>query len=87
MAAFHRSRRLELRLDGRAIADAQALVVEPARRIYHLGPLTIGPGQHELSLGPSQEPTVADAAIANGDGRALSFAIGTWNWVVRGDRP
>jgi hypothetical protein len=87
VSAFHHSRLLALRLDRRPVADAQTLVVEPARRIYRLGPLTIGPGDHELSLHPIEVPTVADAAIKNGDGRALSFAVGTWTWAVRGDRP
>jgi hypothetical protein len=87
MSAFHRSRRLTLRLDGLPATDMQTLVVEPSRRIHQIGPLTIGPGTHELSFHPFEAATVADDAIHNGDRRALSFAIGTWNWAVRGDRP
>ena len=84
MSAFHRARRMELRLDGHPV---QTLVVEPARRIYQIGPLTVPPGDHELVFHPAEPPTVADDVIKNGDLRALSFALGTWNWAVRGEQP
>ena len=45
LSAFHRARRMEVRLDGRPV---QTLVVEPSRRIYQIGPLTVAPGDHEL---------------------------------------
>ena len=46
MAAFHRARGIELLLDGRRV---QALVVGQARRVYQLGPLTVFPGDHQLT--------------------------------------
>jgi hypothetical protein len=84
MSAFHRARRMELRLDGHSV---QTLVVEPSRRTYEIGPLTLPPGHHELVFHPAEAPTVADDAINNGDRRPLSFALGTWNWTVRGEQP
>ena len=84
MSAFHRARRMELLLDGRSV---QTLVVEPSRRIYQIGPLTVPPGDHELVFHPAEAPTVAGDVINNGDRRPLSFALGTWNWSVRGEQP
>jgi hypothetical protein len=84
ISAFHRARRMELRLDGHSV---QTLVVEPSRRTYEIGPLTLPPGHHELVFHPAEAPTVADDAINNGDRRPLSFALGTWNWTVRGEQP
>jgi hypothetical protein len=84
MSAFHRSRRMELRLDGRPV---QTLVVAPSRRIYRLGPLTIVPGNHELVFHPVEAPTIAGDVVDNGDRRLLSFAIGTGSWTVQGEQP
>ncbi len=84
LSAFHRARRMEVRLDGRPV---QTLVIEPPRRIHQIGPLAVSPGNHELVFHPVDPPTVASDAIANGDTRPLSFAIGTWSWTVQGDRP
>jgi hypothetical protein len=84
MSAFHRARRMELLLDGRHV---QTLVVEPSRRIYQCGPLTVVPGGHELVFHPAEPPTVAGDLINNGDPRPLSFALGTWSWTVRGEQP
>jgi hypothetical protein len=84
MSAFHRARRMELRLDGHPV---QTLVVEPLRRIYQIGPFTVAPGDHELVFHPAEPPTVADDVINNGDRRPLSFALGTWNWTVRSEQP
>ena len=84
LSAFHRARRMELRLDGRPV---QTLVVEPSRRIYQIGPLTVTPGDHELVFHPAEAPTVAGDVIDNGDRRPLSFALGTWNWTVQGEQP
>jgi hypothetical protein len=80
VAAFHRERRMELMLDGHL---AQTLVIEPARRVYQIGPLTVPPGSHELVFHPTESPSVADDLIKNGDPRRLSFAVGTWKWTVR----
>jgi hypothetical protein len=84
LSAFHRARRLELLLDGRHV---QTFVVEPPRRIYQVGPLTVIPGGHELAFHPAEGPTVAGDVINNGDRRPLSFALGTWHWTVRGEQP
>jgi hypothetical protein len=84
LSAFHRGRPVELRLDGRRV---QAFVVEPTRRIYQSEPFVVPPGGHELLFHPSDAPTVADDVIKNGDRRALSFALGAWNWDVRGEQP
>ncbi len=83
LSAFARARRMELRLDGR---DLQTLVVEPPRRIYQIGPLSVTPGGHELVFHPAEAPTVANDVINNGDRRALSFALGTWHWTMRGEQ-
>jgi hypothetical protein len=84
MLALDHARRMEVRLDGRQV---QTLVVEPSRRIYEIGPLTVPPGDHKLVFHPAEAPTVADDVIHNGDRRPLSFALGTWHWSVRGEQP
>ena len=84
LSAFHRARRVEARLDGRPV---QTLVVDPPRRIYRIGPLTMSPGDHDLVFYSVDPPTVASHAIANGDTRPLSFAVGAWSWTVGADRP
>ena len=84
MSAFHRERHLELRLDGHPV---QTLAVGPPRRVYQIGPLTLSPGDHELVFQPVEVPTVAGDVINNGDRRPLSFALGRWNWTVRGEQP
>jgi len=84
VSAFHRARRMELALDGR---PAQAVVVEPLRRVYEIGPLTVPSGSHQLAFHPAESPTVAHDVIKNGDPRPLSFAVGTWSWRVRSMRP
>jgi hypothetical protein len=84
MSAFHRPRRLELLLDGQPV---QTLLVEQPRRIYQLGSLTVTPGHHVLLFRPDEPPTVASEVIANGDSRQLSFALGTWSWIVQDERP
>jgi hypothetical protein len=84
MSAFHQTRHVELSLDGQLV---QILVVEPARHLYEVDPLTVPPGAHELLFHPTEAPTVAGDVIENGDRRALSLALGTWNWNVAGDEP
>ncbi len=84
LSAFHRARRMQLLLDGRPV---QTFVVEPSRRIYQIGPLTVIPGGHELVFHPAEEPTAAGHVIDNGDRRRLSFAVGTWNWTVHSGHP
>ena len=84
LSAFPSARRMALLLDGR---PAQTLVVDPSRRIYQIGPLTVMPGGHELVFHAAEAPMVAGDVINNGDRRPLSFALGTWSWSVRGEHP
>ena len=84
VAAFHRPRRLEVALDGRQV---QSLVIDPARRIHRLGPLRLTPGAHLLVFRPAEAPTVAAEVTPTADRRPLSFAIGPWRWMVRGEVP
>jgi hypothetical protein len=79
LAAFHRPRRVELRLDGRRV---QTLVVEPSRRMHEVGPLTVAPGEHHLAFHPETAPAPAGDAIATHDRRALSVALGAWSWTL-----
>jgi hypothetical protein len=84
LSAFDRVRRLELRLDGHSL---QTLVVEPPRRIYQVGPFTLPLGGHEVIFHPVEPPTVAGDVMNDGDRRRLSFALGAWDWSVRGQQP
>jgi hypothetical protein len=84
LSAFHRARRMQLLLDGRHV---QTFIVEPSRRTYQIGPLTVIAGGHELVFHPADEPTAAFHVINNGDRRRLSFAVGTWKWTVHSEHP
>jgi hypothetical protein len=81
LSAFHRARHMTLLLDGHPV---QSIVVKPTYRLYQFGPLTVAPGLHELVFQPTDTATVAGDVIESGDRRRLSFALGTWNWTVRG---
>ncbi len=81
--AFQQTRRLELRLDAQHV---QSVGVTQNRRIYQIGPLTVPPGDHSLLFHSVEPPAIADEILRNGDQRALSFAVGTWTWIVKGDR-
>jgi hypothetical protein len=87
LSGFHRTRRMEVLLDGRPVENLQPFSVEPARRIYQIGPLPVTPGGHELVFHPVEPPTVGGDVIDNGDQRPLSFALGAWQWTVRGEQP
>jgi hypothetical protein len=84
MAAFGRPRRMNVRLDGRPV---QTLVIAPARQRYELGAIAVAPGSHDLALQAAEAPSVADTVVRNGDPRALSFALGSWDWRVGGQHP
>lgn len=84
LSAFHRPRRMEVRLNGRLV---QTLVVDPARRVHEIGPLVLPPGGHALVFHSADAPTIATEVSRNGDPRALSFAIGAWRWIVREEAP
>ena len=84
LSAFHRPRRMEVRLNGRLV---QTLVVDPARRVHEIGPLVLPPGGHALVFHSADAPTVASEVMLNADPRLLSFAIGAWQWTVREGAP
>jgi hypothetical protein len=84
LSAFHHDRHLTLLLDG---LEVQRLSIEPQRRTYRFGPWSLIPGEHELGFLPAEPPTVADDVISNGDRRPLSFAFGSWRWVVERGGP
>ena len=84
LSAAHRTRRLELRLDGRI---AQTLIVEQPRHVYEVGPLTIPPGSHRMDFHPVEAPLPVSPGSGNRDPRLLSFALGAWSWTGRGIRP
>ncbi len=77
--AFHVTRPLVVRLDGR---DAQTLDVGRDARIYRIGPLALSAGPHLLTFHSAAPATMADEVIGNGDRRALSFSMGAWKWSV-----
>ena len=54
----------------------------PGLRTYRIGPLALSAGPHRLTLRSAVPATVADEVLGNGDHRALSFSIGTWQWSV-----
>jgi hypothetical protein len=82
IAAFHHSRALEVRLDGQLL---QTVVVEPARRVYRLGPMLLAPGEHSLGFRPSAPASSPSQLSHSNDTRPLSFAFGTWGWTTAGD--
>jgi hypothetical protein len=84
LAAFQHPRRMRLEFDGRAI---QTLVIDPPRRFYQTGPFTVRPGRHELLFRAADAPTSARDAGDGRDPRRLSFALGTWGWTARPERP
>jgi hypothetical protein len=78
LSAFHRARVLEVLLDS---ALVQRVVVDPLRRTHQVGPISLAPGRHELRFRPADAPAIAHDVIGNGDQRALSFAVGRWEWI------
>jgi hypothetical protein len=84
LSAFHVERHLEVRHDGRPMAT---MAVQSPRRRYVVGPLTVPPGNSQLSFHSLAPPTVADTAIGNGDRRPLAFAFGAWRWRTETGQP
>jgi hypothetical protein len=84
LTAFGHARRLEVLLDGRHV---QTLLVEPSRRSYRLGPLTVAPGRHNLAFHPADAPRAGGGGTGGGDRRRLSVAVGTWSWNLRSEQP
>lgn len=77
-------RRLTIVLNG---TQVQTLTVPIQRQIHVVGPLSLSPGTHELAFHPAEPPTHADDVLKNGDRRALSIAVGAWEWDVHGAAP
>jgi hypothetical protein len=84
LLAFQDRRGLTCLLDGR---EVETLMVEPQRRMHRIGPLTLGPGRHALVFRPADPGTIVNALVDDDERRLQSFAIGTWQWSVDGDRP
>jgi hypothetical protein len=82
--AFQRPRVVELLLDGRHV---QNVGVERTRRLYHVGPLTVPPGNHALAFRSADAPTSTRRATKNVYRRAVSVAVGAWTWTVVGGQP
>jgi hypothetical protein len=81
--AFRHPRSLELRLDGHHV---QNVAVTRARHFYKVGPLTIPAGDHALTFHAAEAPTNGDERSRGGNQRAVSIAVGTWSWIVRGEQ-
>jgi hypothetical protein len=81
--AFQHARTVELRLDRHHV---QSVGVTQKRRIYQIGPLTIPPGDHALTFQAVEAPTSGDGRSGSANQRAVSIAVGTWRWTVRGDQ-
>jgi hypothetical protein len=79
--AFRHERRMELRLDGHHV---QNVAVTRARHFYKVGPLVVPPGDHALTFHAAEAPTNGDERFSNR--RAVSIAVGTWRWTVRGEQ-
>jgi hypothetical protein len=84
LMAFQGRRGLTLLLDGR---EVQTLMAEPQRQTHRIGPLALTPGSHALVFRPSEPGTIVNALIDDDERRRQSFAIGTWQWSLEGDRP
>src|SRR3954468_1920334 len=84
LSAFPAARRLEVRLDGRAL---DTLVVDQARRAYDIGPLPLIGGGHQLEFHAVDPPIAPSEAVGSRDRRLLSVAFGTWSWNVPGAAP
>ena len=84
MMAFHRARRLQLLIDGH---ELQTVIVDVPRGLTRIGPFTLAPGAHQLALHSVEPPTIAHDLMNNGDTRALSFAVGTWQWTTDEVKP
>ncbi|MEO8070429.1 MAG: hypothetical protein ABI652_03435, partial [Acidobacteriota bacterium] len=84
LSAFMQQRHVALRIDGRPL---QTLEVQVGRAFYAIGPVVLSAGPHELAFQALEPPTLAGAALGNGDPRALSFAVGAWQWLRPEQQP
>ena len=82
--AFQHSRALELLLDGRHVHN---ILVDRTRQLYHVGPLTVPPGEHALMFHSSNAPIPDEEDITKSGRRSVSVAVGNWRWNVQDDQP
>ena len=82
--AFQHSRALELLLDGRHVHN---ILVDRTRQLYHVGPLTVPPGEHALMFHSSNAPIQDEEDITKSGRRSVSVAVGNWRWNVQDDQP
>jgi hypothetical protein len=84
LSAFQHARPLVILLDGQQV---QSLTVEAEKRLVRLGPFILTPGAHAMTFQPVDPPAAPGDWHHDGDTRALSFAVGEWQWDVKGGRP
>ncbi len=77
LTAFALERHVTVSLNGQRVAS---LVVPPRPQTFAVGPLSLLPGANVLDFASDEPPTVADTVARNGDTRALSLAVGEWQW-------
>ena len=75
--AFQAHRPLLVTLDDK---PGQMFDIGPNAATYRIGPLVLAAGSHRLTFHSPAAPTIADEVIRNGDRRALSIAVGAWQW-------
>ena len=75
-----------LRADRPAGREVLAQPTRPPARGRRSPGRRLDPGDHELVFHPEEAPTFAADAVGNRDQRALSFAVGAWNWRIGRDQ-
>jgi len=80
LRGFHIIRPMKVQLDD---GQTQQLDVDPEVRTYIVGPFALSAGSHRLTFHSVVPASGADAVLGNGDLRALSIAVGPWEWITR----
>ncbi|MBW8868687.1 MAG: hypothetical protein JF610_15410, partial [Acidobacteria bacterium] len=80
LRAFHIIRPMKVQFDD---GQSQQLDVDPEVRTYIVGPFALSAGSHRLTFHSIVPASGADAILGNGDPRALSIAVGSWEWITR----
>jgi hypothetical protein len=80
LRAFHIVRPMKVQLDD---GQTRQLDVDPEVRTYIVGPFALSAGSHRLTFHSIVPASGADAVLGNGDPRALSIAVGPWEWMTR----
>ena len=60
----------------------RVLAVGPKRALQTIGPLTLTPGEHLLSLRSVERASSPDEEVHNGDTRFITLRFGHWQWHV-----